>query len=149
MVEAWQAGDPLSRLEANHLGFSLLPSIFRQYGHLSPRQVRSARALVWVPSYLSFHIGEPVSVVDMTPCQPLPLPFQRRVSRAVRPIARPQYLLRMRLEQAQELLRTTDLPLWKIAESCGFADVHNFAKAFKRLVDVSPRAYRHRDPGDG
>jgi AraC-like DNA-binding protein len=40
------------------------------------------------------------------------------------------------------LLTTTDLPLREIAQSCGFADVHHFSKAFKRIVGVSPGAYR-------
>lgn len=149
MVEAWQAGDPLSRLEANHLALSLLLSIFRQYGHLSPQQVRSARALTWVPSYLSFHIGEPLSVADMARRANLSPSRFSAVFREQFGQSPHQYLLRMRIEHAQELLRTTDLPLWKIAESCGFADVHHFAKAFKRLVRVAPGAYRHRDSPEG
>ena len=42
--------------------------------------------------------------------------------------------LRLRIEQAQELLRTTDLPQRDIAEYCGFADIHHLSRAFKRIA---------------
>lgn len=50
--------------------------------------------------------------------------------------------LRLRIEHARELLRTTDLPQRDIAQYCGFADVHHFSKAFKRLTRLPPGAYR-------
>ena len=65
MVEEWQNGDLLSRLEANHLAMTLLLSIFRQHGHASAVTARHSHSLNWVSSYLSFHVGEPLSVADM------------------------------------------------------------------------------------
>jgi transcriptional regulator GlxA family with amidase domain len=53
-----------------------------------------------------------------------------------------QYFLRLRIEHAQELLRTTDLPQRDIAAYCGFADVHHFSKAFKRITRLPPGVYR-------
>jgi transcriptional regulator GlxA family with amidase domain len=50
--------------------------------------------------------------------------------------------IHLRIEHAQSLLTTTDRPLRDIADACGFADVHHFSKAFKRLAHVSPGAYR-------
>jgi transcriptional regulator GlxA family with amidase domain len=50
--------------------------------------------------------------------------------------------LRLRIAHAQELLRTTDPPQCDIAAYCGFADVHHFSKAFKRITRLSPGAYR-------
>jgi transcriptional regulator GlxA family with amidase domain len=50
--------------------------------------------------------------------------------------------LRLRIEHAQALLHTTDLPQRDIAEYCGFADIHHFSKAFKRITQLSPGAYR-------
>jgi hypothetical protein len=50
--------------------------------------------------------------------------------------------LRLRIEHARELLRTTDLPQRDIAQYCGFADVHHFSKAFKRLTRLPPGAHR-------
>ena len=145
MVEAWQSGDAISRLEANHLALGLLLSIFRQYGRIPPSSFRRPQSLNWVSSYLSFHIGEPLSVADMAERANL---SPSRFSALFRQhFGQPphQYFLHLRIEHAQELLQTTDLPLREIAESCGFADVHHFAKAFKRFVHTPPGAYREQE----
>jgi AraC-like DNA-binding protein len=141
-VEAWQNGDALSRLEADHLAMSLVLSIFRQYGRLLSVASRRSHSLSWVPSYLSFNIGEPLSVAQMARRANLSPSRFGAVFRQHFGLSPHQYLLRLRIEHAQSLLTTTDLPLRDIAESCGFADAHHFSKAFKRIVGVSPGAYR-------
>ena len=142
MVEEWQDGDVLSRLEANHLAMTLLLSIFKQYCQIPAVPTRQAHSLNWVSSYLSFHIGEPLSVADMARRADLSPSRFSVVFRQHFGLSPHQYFLRLRIEHAQELLRTTDLPLREIAVSCGFADVHHFAKAFKRITQVPPGAYR-------
>ena len=53
-----------------------------------------------------------------------------------------QYRLQKRLEQAQLLLLSTDLPMTAIAEQCRFCDVAYFHKTFLRATGLSPTAYR-------
>ena len=142
MVEEWQDGEMLSRLEANHLATALLLSIFKQYGQLPAVASRHAHSLNWVASYLSFHIGEPLSVTDMARRANLSPSRFGVVFRQHFGLSPHQYFLRLRIEHAQELLRTTDSPLREIAVSCGFADVHHFSKAFKRITQLPPGAYR-------
>jgi AraC-like DNA-binding protein len=142
MVEEWQRGDDLSRMEANHLALSLLLVIFRRYGRVQPASMRRPSSLNWVSSFLSFHIGEPLSVADMARRANLSPSRFSVLFRQHFGLAPHQYFLRLRIEHAQALLRTTDLTLREIAESCGFADVHHFAKAFKRIVQETPSAYR-------
>lgn len=52
------------------------------------------------------------------------------------------YLTRLRIERAQELLRSTSLPVAEVAERSGYSDPHYFSSAFRRAVGVSPREYR-------
>jgi AraC-like DNA-binding protein len=40
------------------------------------------------------------------------------------------------------LLATSDTPITQIALDCGFTNQTHFAAAFRRLVGLSPRAYR-------
>jgi len=47
-----------------------------------------------------------------------------------------------RQEVAQDYLTNTNLNIQQIAEYCGFHDPHNFSKAFKRWLGVSPSEYR-------
>jgi AraC family transcriptional regulator len=53
-----------------------------------------------------------------------------------------QRLSRLRIQRAQRLLATSDMPITQIALDCGFTNQAHFAAAFRRLVGLSPRAYR-------
>jgi AraC-like DNA-binding protein len=52
------------------------------------------------------------------------------------------YLTRMRLQRALYLLHSTLLPLEEIARQCGFAAGNYFGKVFRRVLGITPQAYR-------
>jgi AraC family transcriptional regulator len=52
-----------------------------------------------------------------------------------------QYLLRLRIEKAQSLMKDQSLRMINIAESCGFASQSQFSRVFKQVVGVSPKQY--------
>ena len=54
-----------------------------------------------------------------------------------------QWLLRQRLQLAQQLLETSDLPVESIALQSGFSTSANLRKHFGRRVRTTPQAYRH------
>lgn len=54
------------------------------------------------------------------------------------------YLLNLRMERAAELLRTTDLAVFQIAESVGYGSASQFGVEFKRRYSLPPLAYRKR-----
>jgi len=53
-----------------------------------------------------------------------------------------QYVLRRRIERAKTLLRDRRFSLSEIAAQVGFSDHSHFSKMFRRVVGVTPRAYR-------
>lgn len=53
-----------------------------------------------------------------------------------------RYLLGRRLEEAGHLLRTTDLPIGRIAQRLGFTDAQHFNKQFRRVMGSAPSDYR-------
>ncbi len=53
-----------------------------------------------------------------------------------------QYILRVRVDRAAELLSTTDLALADIATSCGFYDQADFTRKFARLTNETPARFR-------
>lgn len=55
-----------------------------------------------------------------------------------------QYLMFIRMEAAKELLRTSELKAFEIAERVGFADPNYFSFCFKKQVGISPKDYRSR-----
>ncbi len=53
------------------------------------------------------------------------------------------YLLRQKMQAAENLLRTTQLPCYEIARKLQFEDPHYFSNLFKRQHGISPRQYRN------
>jgi AraC family transcriptional regulator len=53
-----------------------------------------------------------------------------------------RFLTRLRVEEAQRLLRDSDLSIAEIASRCGFASPGAFSTAFLRLTGVRPSTYR-------
>ena len=53
-----------------------------------------------------------------------------------------QYQMRLKLEQAQELLRYSMLTVGEIASQCGFHDALYFSRVFSKTVGVSPSKFR-------
>jgi len=52
------------------------------------------------------------------------------------------FLNQKRIENAESLLITTDMPLSEIAYRCGFEDYNYFSRIFKRYAGISAMRYR-------
>ncbi len=55
-----------------------------------------------------------------------------------------QYLTRYRIQQARQLLVSSDMTVTEIALEVGFSDSNYFSRVFRREVGVSPLTYRRR-----
>ena len=53
-----------------------------------------------------------------------------------------EYLIRRRIERAQQLMLSTDMPLCQIAAECGLADQSHLSRLFRRVVGETPAAWR-------
>lgn len=150
VIHLWQNGHPLSRLEAHLLATELVLMMLHdhfEWGNL-PEGITTRdeglHSLAWVPSYLSLRLGERISVADMAEYAHLSVSRFSAVFRQQFGISPYQYLLRLRLLHARRLLRTNGLSLQQIAESCGFASVPHFSKAFKKAMGYAPSVSRTR-----
>ena len=52
------------------------------------------------------------------------------------------FLARLRIEKAKELMDHTDMKMYEICEHVGYHNVENFNRTFKKLCDMSPSAYK-------
>ena len=52
------------------------------------------------------------------------------------------YINQKRIRHAMHLLKTTHLQVQTIAQHCGIMDVQYFSKIFKKIVGMTPKAYR-------
>jgi two-component system response regulator YesN len=53
-----------------------------------------------------------------------------------------EYLTRIRMEKAKQILAFTDRRAYEAAEDVGFNDPHYFSVAFKRVTGMTPKEYR-------
>ncbi|GGM37579.1 AraC family transcriptional regulator [Microbacterium saperdae] len=92
--------------------------------------------------YLREHLAEPLSVSDLAASVALSTShfsslFKRHTGQ---PVLR--YLTMLRMARARELLHITNWTIASIAAEVGFPDAFYFARQFKKVHGVSPRAYR-------
>ena len=96
-------------------------------------------ALAWAQE----HLDLPLTVEDLASRSAMSRrTFARRFAAATGTTPY-QWLLRQRLQLAQRLLETSDLPVDMIAHKTGFSTAANLRKHFGRQVRTSPQAYRH------
>jgi AraC family transcriptional regulator of arabinose operon len=53
-----------------------------------------------------------------------------------------RFIQRLRIAEARRLLRDTPVPLWYVAEQCGYADEYYFNRHFHRKVGMPPSKFR-------
>lgn len=51
------------------------------------------------------------------------------------------YFITLKMEEAQKLLRQSDMTLTQISEYLGFSSIHYFSRVFKKYIGLSPRQY--------
>ncbi|HEX6419109.1 MAG TPA: helix-turn-helix domain-containing protein [Acidimicrobiales bacterium] len=97
-----------------------------------------ASTLDWVIA----HLDQPMTVDDLAARALLsPRSFARRF-RAATGTTPMQWVLRQRVLHAQRLLETSDLPIDRVAERCGFGAATALRVHFRRFVGTTPLAYR-------
>ena len=93
-------------------------------------------------SWLQEHLNEAITVEDLAARSAMsPRTFARQFLANIGTTPY-QWLLRQRIQLAQRLLETSDLPIDAVAEKCGFSTAANLRKHFSQTVHTSPQAYR-------
>jgi AraC family transcriptional regulator len=105
-------------------------------GGLAPWQKRRAAEL------LRENLDGRIRLTDLARECSLSVSHFARSFRATFGISTHQWLIRHRVEHAQELLRQTGAPIVDIAMQCGFADQAAFTRTFRQVVGVSPGRWR-------
>lgn len=147
LLTASQTSGALGPLYADCVGIAIVAQLL-----LAVRSEGGARArgrnglLKWrlmrSIDYIESHLDEPISLADMAAAADLTqmhFAAQFKVSTGLRPH---EYLLRRRIERAQEMLLAADLSVVEIAHSVGFQTQSHFTTTFARFVGHTPHAWR-------
>ena len=98
--------------------------------------------------YIHNHYMEKLSVVKLADMAQLSERRFRQVFREAFDMAPSEYILKLRLSYAGQLLRDTSQPVAQIAEACGYHDALYFSSLFREKMGCSPLAYRKRNTQD-
>jgi transcriptional regulator GlxA family with amidase domain len=110
------------------------------------RQVEDA-VIAQCQTWIAEHYREPSPVAALVRLSGLPeRSFKRRFQQATG-MAPLEYVHTMRLEEAKQMLETSDQPIEAIANEVGYEDAGFFSRLFKRQVTLTPAAYRKRFAG--
>lgn len=92
--------------------------------------------------YIQSHLGEDLSLKRLSAEVHLSPSHLIRVFRSNLHYSPHEYIVRMRLDRAKYLLKSTDMPIKAIAAEVGYGTESSFTGAFTEKIGVSPRKFR-------
>ena len=123
--------------------FLTMHMLVRHAGHeITKACARDEARMRRVCDYINEHLAEEVSLQDLAKVAYVSRFHLIRIFKQTCGETPYQRLTRLRIQRAQRLLATCDTPITQIALECGSTNQTHFAAAFRRLVGLSPRAYR-------
>lgn len=140
LVDTIALGDPAAAEDAAR---SHVEAVWFRLAEQHGTSSRVADPLQRATAHLAFRMHCPLRLTDVA--KNVAFTSAGNLSRLFRQhhgLSYQAYLQKLRLEKAADLLRTTHLPVGRIARRVGYRDVSRFGQHFKRLFALSPANYR-------
>ena len=141
----WQQqkeGYPLM-IKANIL--RILTMLIRTYqdesksGEMLKEKKSAMKRLEQAISYIDHHYSEKITLDEVAAAAYMSSNYFSSYFRKVTGISFSEYVTRIRISHARELLRDTDKSVTEIAMECGFHNISNFYRLYKKQEGKSPR----------
>lgn len=109
-----------------------------------PFSTQRGHSLEKVREYLDQHFNRPQPIKRLAAMAGIsPSTFSRHFKQLTG-LGLEAYLQKRRLAEAQRLLKTTRLPIWRIAKDCGFQSNPYFVQLFRRKNGLPPEEFRQK-----
>lgn len=146
LLAAEDIGGSFGQLYADFVSTAIVARLLGSSRGPEPRRGKVAELARWrlkrVVDYVEASLADPVSLGDLAAAAGLTRMHFAAQFRAATGLPPHEYLLRRRIERAQEVLIKNDTALVEVALSVGFQTQSHFTTVFKRFVGQSPRAWR-------
>jgi AraC-like DNA-binding protein len=93
-------------------------------------------------AHIDSHFVDEITAGGLARLANLSVPHFNRLFRKVLRLSPMDYVLSLRVQEAQRLLSTTQLSLGSIAAASGFYDQSHFTKRFRKVTGLTPLQYR-------
>jgi AraC family transcriptional regulator len=119
-----------------------MASMHRVQPSAAPHGCLARPTFARVRDYIDAHMKSDISLSDLAAIARMPADTFARRFKATTGRAPYAYVIEERVRRAELLLRETDLTISVIALRCGFSSQSHFTSTFRRLREITPRAYR-------
>jgi AraC-like DNA-binding protein/quercetin dioxygenase-like cupin family protein len=114
----------------------------RRFWHSQPHVTNAYARVEGTVAYLQEHYAEPIELNELAKHAHMSANNLMRHFREATGYSPMQYLIRLRVLKAAELLREKHLSITEAAYASGFFDPCYFSKRFSQLMGISPRRYQ-------
>jgi AraC-like DNA-binding protein len=147
LLEANRVGGSFGQTYADCISMAIVARLLASASDVNTRErSRGSKLAQWrlkrVIDYVEARLDESVSLADVASSAGLTRMHFAAQFRAATGLRPHEYLLRRRIERAQEMLLGTAMSLVEVALSVGFQTQAHFTSVFKRYAGQPPRAWR-------
>ncbi len=138
----WQVDDRLEKFHVRALFHQLVYEMMKQLHQAGGTGIFQADLASQAARYIEDHYAESFGLQDLAEllrCGVRQLQRQFKEKHRMGPL---EYLIRVRMDRAKDMLLSTDATIKQIAEAVGYADLYYFSRSFKKYFGVSPLHYR-------
>lgn len=94
--------------------------------------------------YITDHITEGLTLADLSKRACLNRNYYSTLFKKVTGLSPWEFILEQRIKLACKMIKTTTKNIISISEECGFNNLANFNKTFKKYTDITPSEYRKK-----
>ncbi len=140
IINLFSRQPPFFRIETSSLLLKLIVNILEGQS-LAPDAGTASSAITKVERTLEQRFRENLSLNELAKLTGYHPAYLARLFKSQRGLSPRQYLRRLKINHAKDLLRHSSFTLTAIAEECGFSSLALFSRTFHQLEGIAPTEY--------
>lgn len=139
-----QAPDEFSHVVDTYILENILLLALRYGVPKAPVVEKNVSKMQEVAHYINKNLASHISLKDAANVAHMEATYFSKAFKAATGEGFQEYLTKVRLQKAEQLLEHSDLPVSRVAEACGFSAANYFSDVFRRWKGLSPSQYRKK-----